>query len=564
MLPAGPGNAAAGARSFHDMIKQHIASSAVLLYQGKPSYPTRPRPPTLKVNSPLQKAQSLEFQQQNYSASYDAYQQLAQLEDNIAIQAQARMGMARSLNKMGKPQKARQTLMALSQDPLLSQVSNQQGRNIQANVLYQLLTTYGEAMDPELHSQLTQQLVQRLQAYQAPSMLSQQRLHLMYQLNLKYAIQFPSYGAELLANQYLREHRELSATGVLQRSNLAGVYHFAANSETILLFDNQFIEHYLSTFQQSLTLPEGLALRLRAPGQTLQHREAVLAPLRGPWENWQLALVFGENIHYREIAEKQVAAYWWAALLIVVAIALLGLVTANIVLHQIRQAKLKSDLIATVSHELKTPLTAVRVLVDTLLASSNKYDATTQDYLTLIAKENTRLSQLIDNFLTFSRMEKNRQVFDFAPCLPQQMVDDVVAAAATHLREKGFSFEVQVEPQLPKIRADKNMLTTALLNLLENAQKYSKECRQITLKVSQHQGAIHFAVQDQGIGIEKKHLKKIFERFYRVDNQLSRSTEGCGIGLNIVEFIAKAHGGGVRVSSTLHQGSTFTLVIPAC
>jgi signal transduction histidine kinase len=252
--------------------------------------------------------------------------------------------------------------------------------------------------------------------------------------------------------------------------------------------------------------------------------------------------------------------------------------------RQMRLTRLKNDLVATVSHELKTPLASIRLLVDTLLAAetsgteevvgkdlrrtetvlptTSSVPLPVREYLELIAKENARLTRLIDNFLTFSRMERNKQAFSLAAVEPAA----IVAAAADAVRERfeqsGCRFDVEVEPGLPSVTADVDAMTTALVNLLDNAWKYSEADKQITLRAYADGGRVALAVSDNGIGLSRAACKRVFERFYQVDRQLSRSRGGCGLGLSIVEFIVKGQGGEVTVRSRPGQGSTFTIILP--
>ncbi|RYD77259.1 MAG: GHKL domain-containing protein, partial [Verrucomicrobiaceae bacterium] len=236
---------------------------------------------------------------------------------------------------------------------------------------------------------------------------------------------------------------------------------------------------------------------------------------------------------------------------------------ARIFAKQIHLTRLKNDLVATVSHELKTPLTSMRVLVDTLLDTEQLHEPTTREYLQLISQENTRLSRLIDNVLTFSRLERNKLTFDFSETQPEVVVADAVAAIGDRFRAPGCHFEVHTSPGLPLIRADRDALTTALLNLLDNAWKYSSEEKQITLRTDARNGSVAFIVQDNGVGLARRETRRIFRRFYQVDHRLSRSTGGCGLGLSIVEQIVAAHGGQVHVVSEAGAGSSFTIEVPA-
>jgi signal transduction histidine kinase len=200
----------------------------------------------------------------------------------------------------------------------------------------------------------------------------------------------------------------------------------------------------------------------------------------------------------------------------------------------------------------------MRLLVDSLLADAEFDPTKTREYLQLVAGENLRLTRLVENFLTFSRIERNRQRFEFERIEPA----DVVASAAGVMRERFNDLAVDVEPGLPAIHADPDALLTALVNLLDNAWKYTRSEKRICLRATREAGQVVFAVEDNGIGIAAREQKRIFRRFYQVDARLARETGGCGLGLTIVESIARAHGGSVRVASQVGAGSTFSLSLP--
>jgi signal transduction histidine kinase len=197
------------------------------------------------------------------------------------------------------------------------------------------------------------------------------------------------------------------------------------------------------------------------------------------------------------------------------------------------------------------------------LDSEELEEQTTREYLQLIAQENERLSRLIQNFLTFSRMERRKYTFHFRPLPARQIVDAAVEAVRERFAAPDCRFEVQVQPDLPDIVADPDAMPTALINLLDNAWKYSDDTKQIILRARAENGSVAFSVQDNGIGIAPHETEKIFQNFYQADQRLSRKGGGCGLGLSIVQFIVTAHHGGVSVESEPDCGSTFTITIPA-
>jgi signal transduction histidine kinase len=205
----------------------------------------------------------------------------------------------------------------------------------------------------------------------------------------------------------------------------------------------------------------------------------------------------------------------------------------------------------------------MRLLVDSLLEETEPDPGKTREYLELVAGENVRLTRLIGNFLTFSRMERNRQRFDFAETQPSDVVQPALMAMRERLQSPGCHLDVDVGPDLPALHADQDALTTVLLNLLDNACKYTPDDKRITLRAYSANGHVVFAVKDNGIGITPRDQKRIFRRFYQVDRRLARETGGCGLGLSIVEFIVRAHGGTVNVESQPGAGSTFSVRLPS-
>jgi signal transduction histidine kinase len=223
---------------------------------------------------------------------------------------------------------------------------------------------------------------------------------------------------------------------------------------------------------------------------------------------------------------------------------------------------MKNDFIATVSHELKTPLASMRVLVETLLEGNVRDDAQAREYLRLTVKENARLSRMIDNFLTFSRMERNKVAFTFSDAKPAVIASDAIEAVKTKYDTHECQLTQEIPNDLPDIQADHDAIVTVLVNLLDNACKYTTDHKQVSLRIYPDDGDVYFAVSDNGIGLARRHHRKIFDRFYQVDSSLSRKAEGCGLGLSIVKFIVDAHKGKISVESKPGGGSTFIVRLP--
>ena len=277
---------------------------------------------------------------------------------------------------------------------------------------------------------------------------------------------------------------------------------------------------------------------------------------------WKVELYFKGGEIFDKAADRQIAIYIWTGSLVILLIFVVGVFAARAIRRQIRLNKMKNDFIATVSHELKTPLSSMRVLVDTLLEGNIKDETQTEEYLRMTAKENERLSRMIDNFLTFSRMERNKKAFEIIPANPVAIANDAAEVVRTKYATHKCQFTTDITSKLPEIAADHDAMVTVVVNLLDNACKYTGEHKQVSLKVFAERDYVCFAVSDNGIGIACRHIRKIFDSFYQVDNSLARKAEGCGLGLSIVKFIVDAHKGKISVDSKLGKGSTFTVRVP--
>ena len=224
-------------------------------------------------------------------------------------------------------------------------------------------------------------------------------------------------------------------------------------------------------------------------------------------------------------------------------------------------ARLKSDFVSNVSHELRTPLSLIRLYAETLemgrLTSPEKY----QEYYCIIRKESERLTALINNILDFSRIEAGRKEYDFRETDMSELVHNTLDSYRYQLEQSGFQFEEKID-DVPPMRVDREAMARSLLNLVNNALKYSQDRKFIGVNLYRDNGSVKLEVVDQGIGIPQQEQQKIFEKFYRVGDPLVHNTKGSGLGLSLVRHIVTAHGGEVAVDSAPGQGSKFTIVLP--
>jgi two-component system phosphate regulon sensor histidine kinase PhoR len=231
-----------------------------------------------------------------------------------------------------------------------------------------------------------------------------------------------------------------------------------------------------------------------------------------------------------------------------------------------RMSALKSEFVANVSHELKTPLALVRMFGEMLQSGRVASEQKRQEYLDIIVQESERLSSLIENVLDFARVERGRESYDFA----QGDVGEAVTRAANVYRyraeREGVELTVEVGDPLPHARIDERAIQLAVINLVDNALKYAKDGKVITISATREEDAIAVRVIDRGPGVPREDRERIFERFVRgthVDESGHAPVRGSGIGLALVKHIAESHGGRAWVESDGGRGSTFILRIPA-
>jgi signal transduction histidine kinase len=494
---------------------------------------------------------AVEFEQQhNRQSAIAAWAAIAKSDAGPSIAARAAQAQIRLLT--GDKEAALKAIDEYFGHGRIAKGTDLQSRMIAADE--QLLALHFLAPRDGRRPVVLQRLATMLNDYQN-GMPSAQRLFLMDEARgIDHDVVFPTYNAERLAAQFVDADGSRVGASSLQATRVPDLWKLSDKSgRTIALYRTATVLAALRGVSGDVkfsALPPGAP----AEGETI----TAGAMLPG----WQLAISVPDPQTAEQAVRSRTASYLWEGYLVVGAMILTGLLAGQSFRKQMRLARLKTDLVAAVSHELRTPLASMRLLVDSLLADAEFDVRKTREYLLLISGENLRLNRLVENFLTFSRIDRNRQRFEFTELAPA----DVVASAAGVVRERlhgaDCDFTVDVEPGLPAIHADPDALLTALVNLLDNAWKYTRGDKRICLRASQEAGQVVFAVEDNGIGIPAREQKRIFRRFYQVDARLARETGGCGLGLTIVESIARAHGGSVRVASQVGTGSTFSLCLP--
>jgi signal transduction histidine kinase len=399
----------------------------------------------------------------------------------------------------------------------------------------------------------------RLNDYSVP-MPAWQRLLLMEELRkVSPGIVLPTEDALRLSLDVVGTGIAMIESGGFRRTTVPDVWSLISDDRRVVgLYRTGRLESMMHDALHEVA-PEGIIFLALPPASGVDE-EAIAA---GDWlPGWQLSFMPIDTSIADAAASSQTTFYVSVGVAGIAVIALLGATAGGAFRRQLQLARLKTDLIAAVSHELRTPLTSMRVLVDGLLADAELDPRKTREYLAMMATENARLSRLIENFLTFSRLERNRQQFVFAPVHPAQIVSAAVTAVRDRMPES-CELREDIAPDLPLILADADAISTALINLLDNAMKYTPALKRIVIRAHCDRAMVVFAVEDNGIGIPVREHRRIFRRFYRIDERLSGETTGVGLGLSIVDLIVRAHGGAVTVRSEAGSGSTFAMRVPS-
>ncbi|HEX5702465.1 MAG TPA: HAMP domain-containing sensor histidine kinase [Pyrinomonadaceae bacterium] len=273
------------------------------------------------------------------------------------------------------------------------------------------------------------------------------------------------------------------------------------------------------------------------------------------------------GIKFQGTSINQLGATWMRRNFIILGILagliVIGLIlTKRVVSKEMALAKLKSDFVSNVSHELRTPLALIRLYAETLELGRITTKEKKQEYYRIVRKESERLTGLINNILDFSRIEAGAKEYEFRETDIADLVRNTLDSYRYQIEQQGFTLKEEIDETLPAVYVDREAMARALLNLVNNALKYSPEEKFLGVRLYRENGAVKLEVEDRGIGITRREQTKIFEKFYRTGDPLVHNTKGSGLGLSLVRHITNAHGGNVTVESTPGKGSKFILSLP--
>jgi signal transduction histidine kinase len=341
-----------------------------------------------------------------------------------------------------------------------------------------------------------------------------------------------------------------------------------AGQETVagLAVDLDWVEHrLLPKCRAASGVQTGLVAGLRPaseaePPGTLATR----VPFKAVFPFWRLSLGLAAG-QAGQTAGRRDLLIFGASTALVLTVLLVGVVLLlRDVSREMQLSRVRADFVSGVSHELKTPLTLIRLYGETLLDSDDMVREKRRSYYQVITRESERLTQLIEKVLDFSRIDRGRKQYHLEKGDLAAVVRRTVEVYEHYLRRRGFSVETELAPSLPPVRFDAEAVAQAVLNLLDNAMKYSGESRFVAVRSRSEDNRVVLEVQDHGIGIPADEHDKIFQQFYRAHGGTGETGKGgYGLGLFLVKHIMDAHGGSIELDSESGRGSCFRLIFPA-
>ena len=258
----------------------------------------------------------------------------------------------------------------------------------------------------------------------------------------------------------------------------------------------------------------------------------------------------------------QKSFYFWTIITLVIILTFGAVLIVRTIGHEMDVLRLKSDFVASVSHEFKTPLTSMRALLERLREGKVSDPGRMSEYFSQISRNTDQLNRLVKNLLDFSKIEEGKREFRFVPTDLAEFVTAQVAEFKRNELGPGIEVRLRTDPDVPPVSVDRDAVSQAVTNLLDNAVKFSSGDRAVEVHVGRSGDRVFIEVADKGIGIPQDELGRVFEKFYQGGNAAKLSARGTGLGLTLVKHTVEAHGGEVSVKSRVGEGSTFRLAFP--
>jgi signal transduction histidine kinase len=500
-----------------------------------------------------QAGEAREFIQKNYAAAADAYRLALASAKRAGERGEARLALARTLVKGGRSDDASRQYRLLLSDP--AEARDEQGVGYRIYAAERLLAA---ARDLDAVRSFLSALIN------GDGQLTLPELYMIRSL-----LGSPSdiRTGQKLAERIVEMEQAEALAKALPRVRAQIESGAATDGSAWVPYGNPL---WLVTITSPQPPLPGLVMAVSSamvvpPGVRLLGRAAQGAPMVNAFGDAfpGLRVEWTDSRFLATARQGLQTGIWLAALSLVLGIAVFGgYLLLRDVDRDVRMNEVRSQFVASVSHELKTPLTAIRMFAETLAMGRARDERTRSEYLETIVNESERLARLVDNVLDFSKIEQGKKIYRLRPTRLEEVAGSAARAMQFPLAQQGFKLRVSVQEQMPELKADPDAIQQAILNLLTNAMKYSGDAREIDLRLSARTGDAVIEVADHGLGLAPEEQKHIFQKFYRAPSHESRSIAGTGLGLTLVAHIAKAHGGRVEVESAPGAGSTFSIFLP--
>ncbi|MFC1475607.1 ATP-binding protein [Candidatus Zixiibacteriota bacterium] len=312
----------------------------------------------------------------------------------------------------------------------------------------------------------------------------------------------------------------------------------------------------------SLLLRDDLGEVIAGSIPSTSARQTLTKSLAGNFPPWSIELYQQDPEFFEGLLQSRRSNYVYFLALILGVLAFGVFFTMRMMSREIRLAKLKSDFVSTVSHEFRSPLTSIRQLAEMLVGGRVPSEERRQHYYQVILEQSERLSHLVTNILDLDRIEDGIKELKYELVDLSRLLEDIVAKMQQQSRHEGYVITLDIPHRLPAIRLDPSAITQVMDNLIDNSIKYSGNSKDVTVRAHAESGNVIIAVKDYGLGIKKEEIGKIFERFYRGGDELTRSVKGSGLGLALVQQLVHAHQGTVAAQSEPGQGTVFSIKLP--
>jgi signal transduction histidine kinase len=523
-------------------------------------------------------AEQQELNQQRPDLALGGYRQSYALPVAAALKALALARVARCLQKTNQPSEAEQAYRELAQkygdlsDPFhrpygltagleLDDLARAQGRPVVSDSsladLYRELAQGRWELSAEQSDYFRARFEERLKAPQARLVETDFLSHLEMARALQEGFRHhgPLRAGQVYADAFTRgqDNYQTYYTLLPAAREPGALVGFAVNLPWV---ESQLLPQCRS----ELGMEESFGLGLRAASFKANAQET-LAAFKTIFPFWELRVTAARGRAQQFTARREMWVFTGATLLILAVLGLGVFLLLRDVSREIQLGRLRADFVSSVSHELKTPLTLIRLYGETLLYGESDTEEERRSYYQIITRESERLTQLIERVLDFSRIERGQKQYHLREGDLAEVIARTVEVYGQYLTRQGFTVETELATELPPVRFDPNAVAEAVLNLLDNAAKYSGATKWLGIQLrAEHDQAV-FEVADHGSGIPAGEREKIFQQFYR--GRQHKEQGGYGLGLFLAKHTMEAHGGRIELESESGRGSRFRLIFPA-